>query len=76
MTDKKFMSECKSQYAKLYKVDIDEIFVVWSCKTIQNFKCWIGSRSSDILMECTYNGDKCELYLDSYIKVRKDTISI
>ena len=76
MTDKKFISECKSQYSKLYNVDIDDIFEIWFCKTIQNFKCWIGSKSSNVIMECTYNGDKCELYLDSYIKLRKDTISI
>ena len=76
MTGKKFISECKSQYSNIYKVDIDDIFEIWFCKTIQNFKCWIGSKSSDVIMECTYNGDKCELYLDSYKKLRKDTISI
>ena len=33
MTDKKFISECKSQYSIICNVDIDDIFEIWFCKT-------------------------------------------
>ena len=43
-----------------------EVFIVWSCKTLQNNKALISSSLSDgMYYECTYNGDKKELYLDA-----------
>lgn len=45
------------------------IYVVWSCKTLQNNKALISSSLLDgMYYEYTYNGDKKELYLDAYKK--------
>jgi len=51
------------------KIDIDDVFIVWSCKTLQNNKALVSTTVSDgMYYELTYNGDKKELYLDAYKK--------
>lgn len=47
-------------------IGFDDVFVVWSCKTLQNNKALLSTTLSDgMYYELTYNGDKKELYLDS-----------
>lgn len=46
----------------------DKMFVVWSCKTLQNWKAIVGGTSIKELVEVTYNGDKKEAYVDVYDK--------
>jgi len=51
------------------KITIDDVFVVWYCKTLQNAKVLLSTVVSDgMYYELTYNGDKNELYLDVYKK--------
>lgn len=51
------------------EIGMDDIFVVWSCKTLQNNKALLSTTLSDgMYYEYTYNGDKDELYLDAYKK--------
>lgn len=51
------------------KVPIFEVFIVWKCKTLQNWKFMISSTLEDgMYYELTYNGDKDEWYLDAYKK--------
>ena len=46
-----------------------DVFIVWSCKTLQNHKALISTTLPDgMYYECTYNGDKKEMYLDAYKK--------
>lgn len=46
-----------------------EIFIVWKCKALQNWKFLISSTLFDgMYYELTYNGDKHEWYLDAYKK--------
>lgn len=46
-----------------------EVFVVWKCKALQNWKFLISSTLFDgMYYEMTYNGDKKEWYLDAYKK--------
>lgn len=46
-----------------------EVFVVGSCKTLQNYKALISTSLPDgMYYEITYNGDKNELYFDAYKK--------
>lgn len=54
------------------KIDLDNVFIVWSCKTLQNYKCLASTTVSGdgIYAEYTYNGDKQELYEDIYDKVQ------
>lgn len=47
----------------------EDVFVVWSCKTLQNNKALLSTTVSDgMYYELTYNGDKNELYFDAYKK--------
>lgn len=47
----------------------DDVFIVWSCKTLQNNKALLSTTLHDgMYYELTYNGDKDELYLDAYKK--------
>lgn len=46
-----------------------EVYIVWKCKTLQNWKFLISSTLNDgMYYELTYNGDKDEWYLDAYKK--------
>ena len=46
-----------------------EIFTVWKCKILQNWKYLLSSTLPDgMYYELTYNGDKTEWYLDAYKK--------
>ena len=46
-----------------------EVYTVWKCKTLQNWKYLISSTLFDgMYYELTFNGDKNEWYLDAYKK--------
>lgn len=59
------------------EVDFDDVFIVWSCKTLQNYKCLASTTipGDGIYVEYTYNGDKQELYEDVYKKVTNTCIT-
>ena len=87
MGNDKFIELCKKivkDYAnehldKSDNVQIAEenVFVVWSCKTLQNNKALLRTTLSDgMYYELTYNGDKRELYLDAYKKFENKCIKI
>ena len=70
MENKEFVEKCKEivkQYAiehldKSDNIPNFEIFVVWSCKTLQNNKALLSTTLYDgMYYELTYNGDKKEL---------------
>lgn len=47
------------------------VYVVWCCKTLQNQKALLSTDLPDgMYYEVTYNGDKNELYLDAYKKMK------
>ena len=51
------------------KITEDDVFVVWFCKTLQNWKALVSTTVSDgMYYEVTHNGDKGETYLDVYKK--------
>ena len=51
------------------KLTMDEVYIVWFSKTLQNAKALISTTVSDgMYYELTYNGDKNEMYLDAYKK--------
>ena len=46
-----------------------EVYIVWKCKVLQNWKYLISTTLPDgMYYEMTYNGDKKEWYLDAYQK--------
>lgn len=54
-----------------------KVFVVWYCKTLQNFKALLSTTLFDgMYYEVTYNGDKDEIYLDAYKKFENRCIKI
>lgn len=54
-----------------------EVYVVWKCKTLQNWKFLISSSLNDgMYYEVTYNGDKDEWYLDAYKKFENRCIKL
>ena len=50
--------------------DVDfNVYIVWKCKILQNWKYLISTTLSDgMYYELTFNGDKREWYLDAYKK--------
>ena len=52
-----------------------ETYIVWKCKTLQNWKWLISSTLWDgMYYEVTFNGDKNEFYLDAYKKFENQSI--
>ena len=59
------------------KITEENVFIVWSCKTLQNNKAMVSTTVSDgMYYELTYNGDKKELYLDAYKKWENQCIKV
>lgn len=47
----------------------DEVYVVWFCKTLQNWKALVSTTLPDgMYYEVTYDGDRHTAYLDAYKK--------
>lgn len=53
-----------------------EVYVVWKCKALQNWKYLISSTLYDgMYYELTFNGDKNEWYLDAYKRFENKVIA-
>ena len=79
MNNKEFLEICKKKVAEYTnahmdktdkkQITVDDVYVVWSCKTLQNSKALLSTTVTDgMYYELTYNGDKNELYMDAYKK--------
>jgi hypothetical protein len=59
----------KNDITNKIKLTKDDVFIVWFCKTLQNWKALVSTTIPDgIYYEVTYNGDEHETYLDVYKK--------
>lgn len=87
MKNDEFIDLCKKTIVNYYNESVDttndfdinesHIFVVWSCKTLQNNKALVSTVVPDgMYYELTYNGDKKELYLDAYKKWENKCIKV
>ena len=57
-------------------VDFDDVFVVWFCKTLQNWKALVATHQPvPTYYEVTHNGDKGETYIDIYTKIDQVLVS-
>lgn len=80
MTDIKFIEIVKQTIADYFNKRKDaadkngdiapaDVFIVWQCRALQNWKALASTTVSDgMYYEVTLNGDKNELYLDAYKK--------
>lgn len=86
METKKFIELAKKEVVRYHNyhqdpvicVDESHVFVVWSCKTLQNNKAMLGVKmpDGDMYYEATYNGDRGEMYFDAYKKENNVCIPI
>lgn len=88
MTDVQFFNRCKKEIVDYYnsqaesqdkngKITVDDVFIVWACKSLQNWKALAGTTVPDgMYYEITYNGIKGEMYLDAYKKWKNMSIVI
>lgn len=54
-----------------------EIYTVWKCKILQNWKYLLSSTLPDgMYYELTYDGDKNRWYLDAYKKFENRCITV
>lgn len=73
---KKLASNDLNSTHLLYKTKPDDFYLVWKCKTLQNWKAVVSTDITDsyyelqtgYIWEITYNGDKKEFYVDRYQK--------
>lgn len=87
MTDREFSRLClqlAADYTNQHmdktdgtSITADNVYCVWSCKTLQNWKALLSTTVPDgMYYEITYNGDKDEVYLDAYRKFENRCIRI
>lgn len=58
-------------------INPQDVYVVWSCKTLQNAKVLMSTPATDgMYYELTYNGDKQQIYFDAYKKVTNIAIDV
>lgn len=56
---------------------MEDVFIVWSCKTLQNSKAILSATNKGAYMyEFTMNGDTGEIYEDIYDKIKHKIINI
>lgn len=80
MQNDEFVELCKRAVADYFnhqadstdkngKITTEQVFVVWLTKVLQNNKALLSTTVPDgMYYECTYNGDKGEMYVDAYKK--------
>ncbi|WP_279160925.1 DUF6275 family protein [Thomasclavelia cocleata] len=87
MDTSKFLDLCKKEIVKYTNNHLDktdkkqiteeDVFVVWNCKTLQNNKALLSTTLFDgMYYECTFNGNKNELYFDAYKKWENKCIKL
>lgn len=87
MTDVEFVGKVKqtvADYANEHvdvtdgvKISVENVYIVWYCKTLQNWKALASTTLPDgMYYELTVNGDKNEMYLDSYKKFENRKLAI
>lgn len=87
MDSQKFIDKCKeivANYSNEHldksdnkEISIDDVFVVWNCKTLQNNKALLSTNLFDgMYYELTLNGNKEEVYFDAYKKWENKRIAL
>lgn len=64
----KFNNNKKMIFDHFNQLRLRDMYVVWFCKTLQNWKALISGVHINEYIEVTYNGDRKETYVDVYQK--------
>ena len=56
------------------KITPEDMYIVWFCKTLQNWKALVSGVYVKEYIEVTYNGDRREAYVDAYTKIRNQCL--
>lgn len=60
-----------------FAITQDNVFIVWFCKTVQNWKAMVSTDVHDgMYYEVTYDGDARRIYLDAYKKWQKKVLDV
>ncbi len=68
---RRIVKEYHNAHAKAWhkkQINLQSVFVVWFCKTLQNWKALVSTTVGGMYYEITHNGDKNETYIDVYTK--------
>lgn len=86
MNHEKFIEKCKAIVCERIENEIADlsgavpefsVFIVWSCKTLQNSKALVSaSLKGAPYFEITLNGDKGEIYVGTYLKKSNECIKV
>ncbi len=79
VTNQEFINFAKfkvQQWLWLDDISTDDIFVVWYSKALQNHKALLATRFTNHYFECTFNGDKGEMYMDVYDKLENKCFKV
>lgn len=88
MGNNEFINKCKEIVVDYFnsqadstdkngKITINDVFVVWSVKALQNNKALLSTTVSDgMYYEITHNGDKNEIYVDAYKKWKNFVVKV
>ena len=88
MDNSKFIQICKKAIVDYFnsqadstdkngKITEDNVFFVWGVKVLQNNKALVSTNIPDgMYYECTYNGDKKEMYVDAYKKWKNFVVKV
>ena len=88
MNEQDFIKKCKelvhrytldhmdeSDFKQKASFTLDNVFVVWQSKVLQNNKAMLSTTNTDgMYYEITYNGNKEEYYFDAYKKFENKCI--
>jgi len=86
MNEQDFLNWCKDEIVSYVNPILDktdkkyitknDVYMVWCTKVLQNNKALLNTTLPDgMYYECTYNGDKKEMYIDVYKKWQNYTIT-
>ncbi len=63
------MAESNPRLPADYIMQLEDVYVVWFAKTLQNWKALVSTKVQDgMYYEVTYDGFRQETYLDAYRK--------
>lgn len=61
-------------YCSADRLEFSDMYVVWFCKTLQNWKALVSGVYIKKYIEVTYDGDRKETYVDVYQKAGNECL--